>query len=232
MPPMTFQKQQIQIFEANFLQIISLITEVNIAQVKDAYFIFRDLDESKRHGIWESISKAVGAPRDRIYKFFRFTWSKQFYRSLDEVRPKLKQDILEQLKYTKQREGAHQRVWKIIWNKWKDEGLHYEATDQFCRNTVNFWFKEAPKITSKFEETFNKFGIVKSQEAEFVSMRNNSIVEPQSESIESDSFEDDMVIGIRRKRVQKRVRQVYNEEIREFDLGDLDEWPNDFCGFE
>lgn len=56
----------------------------------DAYVAYQNLDEHRRQHFWEEVSAATQLPRERVYKFFRFTWSRQFYESIDRFRDGIK----------------------------------------------------------------------------------------------------------------------------------------------
>ena len=55
------------------------------------------MDEHRRQHFWEEVSSATQLPRERVYKFFRFTWSRQFYESIDRFRDGIKSLVYQTL---------------------------------------------------------------------------------------------------------------------------------------
>ena len=111
----------------------------------DAYIAYQNLDEHRRQRFWEYVSNSTSLPRERVYKFFRFTWSRQFYSPITEHRENIKAlvtQILDELQLPEKTQSVNSQVWNRVWAIYKDYNLHYDGTDQFVRNCVNLYFSK------------------------------------------------------------------------------------------
>ena len=92
-----------------------------------------------------------------MYKFFRFTWSRQFYESIDQFRDGIKALVyqtLNELGLNQKTPQLNSLVWNRVWAVFKDYNLHYDGTDQFVRNCVNIYFakrKAGQRIDAHFD---------------------------------------------------------------------------------
>lgn len=115
------------------------------------------MDEHRRQHFWEEVSAATQLPRERVYKFFRFTWSRQFYESIDRFRDGIKALVyqtLNELGLSQKTPQLNSLVWNRVWAVFKDYNLHYDGTDQFVRNCVNIYFakhKAGQRIDAHFD---------------------------------------------------------------------------------
>eukprot|EP00703_Trepomonas_sp_PC1_P002485 JAP94121.1 Hypothetical protein TPC1_13341 [Trepomonas sp. PC1] len=163
MPTLKISSQQITQFEKLFQSSVEQRCGKRLDSVEEAFWSFNTLPEKQKVNFWEPIAYKLNMVRERVYKFFRFTWSKQFYANLNDYREMIKNDIYEMLDIYNQMYGTSivTIIWKQIWSKYGSVNLHYDATDQFVRNTINGYYKHQsdrvlPRISQlviqKFEE--------------------------------------------------------------------------------
>ena len=79
MPSLQLNEDIVCVFEEIFISEVQGRCGHNITNITQAYWAYLSLKEQKRLRFWDKISDATGLSRERIYKFFRFTWSRKFY---------------------------------------------------------------------------------------------------------------------------------------------------------
>ncbi|CAL6087818.1 Conserved_hypothetical protein [Hexamita inflata] len=135
---------EIKKFEDSFKQAVEQRTKQSYSTMLETYVAYKNLNEFSRQHFWEFIANQTGLQRERVYKFFRFTWTRQFYACLDDHRDSIKAlvcQILDQLNEQKQT-AIYSKVWNKVWPVYQDYDLHYDGTDQFVRNCVNWYFNK------------------------------------------------------------------------------------------
>ncbi|CAL6089152.1 Conserved_hypothetical protein [Hexamita inflata] len=143
MPSLQLSQEEVQNFELYFKAAVEQRTGETYTELLETYIAYQNLDEHRRQRFWEYVSNATNLPRERVYKFFRFTWSRQFYSSITDHRENIKAlvcQILDELRVDEKTAQINSQVWNRVWAVYKDYNLHYDGTDQFVRNCVNLYF--------------------------------------------------------------------------------------------
>ncbi|CAL6047427.1 Conserved_hypothetical protein [Hexamita inflata] len=140
-------EQEIKLFEEAFKTVVqrrtTQIPRIFFETTKDAFNVYKNFDEFQIVNFWKDIADLCKLDRQRVYKFFRFTYSRQFYTDLNLFKQKIEQSVFNILiEYPEKDSATHLTVWKQIWQDYYNFGLHYDATDQYVRNCVNKYYKK------------------------------------------------------------------------------------------
>ena len=103
MPSLQLSQDDVKNFENFFKTAVEQRTCVEYPTMMETYIAYQNLDEHRRQRFWEYVSNATRLPRERVYKFFRFTWSRQFYSNITDHRENIKSlvcTILDEMKVT------------------------------------------------------------------------------------------------------------------------------------
>ncbi|CAL6054869.1 Conserved_hypothetical protein [Hexamita inflata] len=140
-------EQEIKLFEEAFKTVVQRRTiqfpRIFFETTKDAFNIYKNFSEFQIVNFWKDIADLCTLDRQRAYKFFRFTYSRQFYTDLNQFKQQIEHSVFDILNdYPEKDSTTHLRIWKRIWQDYYSFGLHYDATDQYVRNCVNKYYKK------------------------------------------------------------------------------------------
>ncbi|CAL6087814.1 Conserved_hypothetical protein [Hexamita inflata] len=197
----------IQQFEDSFKQAVEQRTKQSYATMLETYVAYKNLNEFSRQHFWEFIANQTGLQRERVYKFFRFTWTRQFYACLDDHRDSIKAlvcQILDQLNEQKQT-AIYSKVWNKVWPVYQDYDLHYDGTDQFVRNCVNWYFNRVDNglpiiIQSNSKSSAQSIKMVQQKE------KITTVVQKDKQQVKQDQV----------KRQQKKKVETLNDNYNYF----------------
>ncbi|CAL6011408.1 Conserved_hypothetical protein [Hexamita inflata] len=139
MPSLQLSQEEVLNFELYFKVAVENRTGETYTELSETYIAYQNLDEHRRQRFWEYVSLFTNLPRERVYKFFRFTWSRQFYSSISDHRENIKAlvyQILDEQSVDKKTSHINSQVWNRVWAVYKDFNLHY------CGVRANFDFNK------------------------------------------------------------------------------------------
>eukprot|EP00703_Trepomonas_sp_PC1_P004224 JAP92382.1 Hypothetical protein TPC1_15697 [Trepomonas sp. PC1] len=143
MPLVQFQTLDAEVFEKYFQLAVEAKIERKCETQLEAYVSYQNMGEHMRWRFWDVISQKMQVSREKIYKFFRFTWSRKFYEPLQNHRDEIRGmvfKLLHEMKITEKTPEVNQTVWIKVWDIFRHYNLHYDGTDQLVRNSVNLYF--------------------------------------------------------------------------------------------
>ena len=129
-----------ELFEKYFQEAVEKRIEKKCETLLEAYIAYQNLNEHQRVNFWDFVSQKTFMSRERVYKYFRFTWSRKFYEPLIVHRDAIKGmvfKLLSEMKLTAKTPEVNQIIWNKVWDVFRHYNLHYDGTDQFVRNSVN-----------------------------------------------------------------------------------------------